>query len=393
MTLLRPMTNPIRSYAWGSREVLARLQVRTFPTASPEAELWMGAHPTAPSTVVVGGVARRLDEVIAADPHEELGTTTVGRHGPRLPFLLKVLAIDAPLSLQVHPSAAQALAGFEDEERRGVPVTAPARNYRDPHPKPELLVALSPVEAFVGVRPAAEISSFADRLQLTWLREVIDASDGTDLVARILRTPADHVTALQSRTVSAARQAIDAGDPESDLCRWLIRLSDAYPGDAGVLLATALRFLRLAPGQGVRVPAGRLHAYLSGTAVEIMAASDNVLRAGLTTKHVDVEELLAVLDPRPSAPAIIAADPTRPEPQDFRLPEAGLRLTLRVIDSDATIEPSEGPQVLLCVEGRVTASAGGATEVIGAGHSVFVPASAGAVSLSGRGTLYAASTC
>ncbi|MCW2946398.1 MAG: hypothetical protein JWR24_3115 [Actinoallomurus sp.] len=393
MTLLRPMTNPVRSYAWGSRETLARLQVRSHPTESPEAELWMGAHPTAPSTVVVGGVTRRLDEVIAADPHEELGTATVGRYGPHLPFLLKVLAIDAPLSLQVHPSAEQALAGFQDEERRGVAATAATRNYRDPYPKPELLVALTPVEAFVGVRPAADVASFADRLRLSWLREVIDASDGTELVARVLRIPGDRVGALQSRTVSAARQAIDTGDPDSDLCRWLIRLSDTYPGDAGVLLATALRFVRLAPGQGVHVPAGRLHAYLSGTAVEIMAASDNVLRAGLTGKHVDVGELLAVLDPRPSEPAIITADPTRPGPQDFRIPEAGLRLTLYVIDADVTIEASAGPQVLLCVDGRVTASAGGSTEVIGAGHSVFVSASAGVVSVSGRGTLYVASTC
>lgn len=281
--------------------------------------------------------------MIAADPDQELGPGVAGRFG-RLPFLLKVLAAARPLSLQVHPSAEQAEAGFRREEAQGPDRAAADRLYRDDLPKPEIACAVTPFEAVSGFRPVqdslAVLRGLADRAHGPWAAELAGladrlgrspSSDGdvrgdavrTDAVggdgpdARRIRAVVRRLLGLSGPAAAAVattvRGAASTGlsDPGAapslrDACELVDGVGQQYPHDAELVLLPLLHHLRLKPGQALFTPAGVLHSYLSGTVVELMAASDNVLRGGLTSKHVDVDELMAVLDTAPHRPAPVS---------------------------------------------------------------------------------------
>ncbi|MFG1776052.1 mannose-6-phosphate isomerase, class I [Micromonospora sp. NPDC049051] len=377
---------PIRDYAWGSRSAIAELQGRPVPSDGPEAELWLGAHPGGPAAVDRDGNRVSLTDLLLAEPDHWLGERLVGRFGTRLPFLLKVLAADAPLSLQAHPDAEQARAGHAADADR----PDGQRNYVDPYHKPELLVALSPMEALCGFRdPGTSAAALAD-FGVPALEPVLAAlrtgpAGLRDAVRLLLTWPADRRDAL----VTAVASAPVAG-PDAELAR---DLAAAYPGDPGVLVAMLLNRVRLAPGEAIWMPAGNLHAYLRGTGVEIMAASDNVLRGGLTPKRVDVEELLRVLrfevlrDPvvRPMevAPGVV----TWPVPvEDFALH----RVTVRVGLPEVTVEVP-GPRVVLCCSGEVSADDGAGVVTLGPGRAAIGSAAAGPLRLAGAGEAYVAS--
>ena len=376
------LQNAIQPYAWGSRTALAALQGRAAPAAGPEAELWMGAHPQAPSRV--GNEA--LDARIAAAPGEALGPACLARFGPRLPFLLKVLAAAQPLSLQAHPSEAQARAGFEDEERRGVPRSAPHRNYKDPHHKPELLCALTPFDALCGFRPAPATAALLEELGFLEEAEALLRAPGADglraLFGRWMSLPRQDGQALAYRAADQARRL--EGEFQ-DVRRWTLRLSELYPGDVGVACALLLNVLHLEPLEAVYLPAGNLHAYLGGVGVEVMASSDNVLRGGLTPKHVDVPELLKVLDFAPLEPQVLRAAGEGPEAV-YRAPAPEFRLSRIALSATPYPVRPTGPEVLLCTEGR--AHAGGLT--LQQGQSAFVPFSDGPYAVQGEGTLFRA---
>ena len=283
MEALAPFIQP---YAWGSRSAMAELFGRA-PGGTPEAEAWFGAHPHAPSPLASG--SGTLLEHIAKDPQAALGAGVRARFGDRLPFLLKVLAVDAPLSLQVHPDAEQASAGFAREEGAGIGRDDPKRSYRDPSHKPELVVALTPFHALCGFKAAAEIRAALAALNV---RELSTA------LAMLDEWPDDvgvHgvVHGLLGMSERERREVMEKVTPKLNGTAGM--LAAAYPGDAGALLCLFLNELTLQPGEGLYLSAGNLHAYLKGTAVEVMASSDNVLRGGLTVKHVDVPELLATL--------------------------------------------------------------------------------------------------
>ncbi|WP_421120145.1 mannose-6-phosphate isomerase, class I [Aquihabitans daechungensis] len=303
MLLLR---NPIQPYAWGPVDGLEPL-VGTEPTGDHEAELWVGTHPRGPSTVVGGEHdGRSLAEVIAQDPARWLGSDLAGAGHTALPFLLKVLAIGQPLSLQAHPSAEQAAEGFAREEAAGIPIDATERNYRDPSPKPEALVALTPTWALCGFRPSIEAANLLAGLGVDAFDPLVEAlaSGGDDG----LRTVLGWLLRLDRSSRSSIADAVAAsverlkGDDREDPRIWVRRLVQAFPGDPTAVAPLLLNVVRLEPGEAVHLPAGNLHAYLDGAGVEIMAASDNVLRGGLTPKHVDVDELLSVLRFEPGSP-------------------------------------------------------------------------------------------
>lgn len=334
--------NTPRAYAWGSREALADM-LGTEPTGEPQAELWLGAHPGSPASVAKATPEKHtLIDLIESDPER------YGVGGGQLPFLLKVLAIGAPLSLQVHPDLEQAAAGFARENAAGIALDDPERNYGDPNHKPELLVALGEVTALSGFRPLEAVR--ADLLALAG-----GCADPEPLraVARRLVAPdpeaarhdflawafsGDPLVAAALAELPAALRALREPDPRSedgvDPARLaaLDSLVAHHPGDPGVLVSLLLHLVRLAPGEAIFLGARQLHAYLDGIAVEAMAASDNVLRAGLTNKHVDVGELCRVVDagelaePRfasvPLAPGLVA---WRPDVPDFQLLRARLR--------------------------------------------------------------------
>jgi mannose-6-phosphate isomerase len=354
------LDNPIRDYAWGSRSVIARMQGRPVPSGGPEAELWIGAHPAAPSALADGA---GLSDLIAASPSEWLGSAAVQRFGPRLPYLLKVLAADAPLSLQAHPDAARARSRFD----AGDP------NYVDPYHKPELLVALTPFEALCGFRdPARSAAVFA----------AMDLSD----VATLLRVGdlRSAVRMLLAGSFSIRPPAGFAAD-----AALVQRLSTAFPGDPGVLVALLLNPVTLAPGEAVWMPAGNLHAYLRGAGVEVMAASDNVLRGGLTSKRVDVGELLEVLRYEVLAEPVVRPVPVAPGVVTWPLPVDEFALYRARLGSPVSLDPS-GPRVVLCTEGKLTCDDGTAV-TLSPGQAAFARAGRGPLALSGEGEAFIAS--
>ncbi|MFD3683224.1 mannose-6-phosphate isomerase, class I [Nocardiopsis sp. NPDC058631] len=386
------LTNQVRPYAWGARAAIPRL-LGTDPDGTPQAELWLGAHHGAPSTAHCEDGPRPLPRLIADDPGRVLGRATADRFGGRLPFLLKFLAAEAPLSLQVHPDATRARSGFDAEERAGIPVDAPHRNYRDPHHKPELLLALEPFEALCGFREpaatAAELSGLTCELAVL-LRGDLAVSDTHAALraglTRLLTLPDRHRDRLLDDFVSEW----SASGPHGLHGDIVVDLATRYPGDPGAVASLLLNRVTLWPGQALFLPAGNLHAYLQGTAVEVMASSDNVLRAGLTAKHVDASELLDVVDfsvlPIPYAqPGFLEGRREfRPAAPEFALHEIGPgRVTAHL--------PGEGPTVVLALRGRVELVAEvGQGLTLQRGESVFVQADSGPIKVEGHGHVIAA---
>ena len=395
----------IQNYAWGSRTALAELLGKAVPALHPEAELWLGAHPSAPSLVFRDGGWRSLLDLIADHPDRELGAAVVARFGPRLPFLLKVLAAETPLSLQAHPDMAQARAGFAAEEAAEIPRDAARRNYKDASHKPELLCALQPFDAFSGFRRASDTLRLLAALgtkDLVSQAEVLRQAPDRRGLRAFYAALASLTEASREKLVSATLHACAAhrdGDGEfARECDWVLRLGELYPGDIGVVLALLLNWVALEPGQAIYLPAGNLHAYLRGVGVEIMANSDNVLRGGLTPKHVDPAELLRVLTfadgPMPILSANGEASSRGHEmEQTYDTPAPEFRLSRVEMRDGARFraERREGPEILLCVAGRLAArSANGDAHDLVQGGSVFVPASDGAYEIGGDGTLFRA---
>ena len=392
MELLQPVVRP---YPWGSRRGIAELQGRPVPAAGPEAELWMGAHPSGPS-----GLARRadkLDAFIAADPERELGPQVVARFGPRLPFLLKVLSAAQALSIQVHPSREQAQAGFRADNDRGLALDDPARNYVDDWPKPELLCALTPFEVVAGLRTPADAAGILRALAVPELQPLAadlapsapaSAAPGVEPAPAAQEAepaPADLARVLgvildwpdPDRLVSdvlAACGPLAAGTgPYAEACASALRVADDHPGDLGLVAMLLMRHLVLQPGQALFMPAGGLHAYLEGTGIEVLANSDNVIRAGLTPKHIDVPELLKLLDPAVTVPILSSCavaeglssyDSPAPEFRLYRLDLAATPLEL----------PGTGPRILLCVDGAVALHSDSGSVFLDQGESCFISA-------------------
>lgn len=393
------LTNTVRPYAWGSTTAIPHL-LGTQPTGEPQAELWMGAHPGAPSQVDRGAGARPLTEIIGADPEGELGADAVARFGPRLPFLLKILAAEQPLSLQVHPDLARARAGFADEEARGVPLEAPHRNYKDANHKPELLCALTEFDGVCGFRPPAESADLLAGLDVDSLKpytDILRAGPEQAALREVLTAvlTADRGAMAESVTAAAAAAArlADEDGPHRAAYAAYAGLADQYPGDPGVIAAMLLNYVRLEPGEALFLDAGVPHAYFGGLGVEIMAGSDNVLRSGLTSKHIDVPELLRVVRFEASPPGVVR--PSRAAgsavEEIYETPTDEFRLSRCVLTAAAgSTEVVHGTaQILLCTEGTVAVEGPEAVLTLEPGHSVFVPSGERLV-LSGQGTVYRA---
>jgi mannose-6-phosphate isomerase len=389
----------IRTYAWGSRTAIAEFTGRPSPAAHPEAELWLGAHPSDPAWLEEPDGETSLLQALVADPEGQLGAAACARFGDVLPFLVKVLAADEPLSLQAHPSAGQAAEGYLREERLGIPLTSPVRNYHDASHKPELLVALEPFEALAGFRPAARTIELLRALAVSDLDPFIDLlndqSDADGLRALFttwITAPQPDIDVLVGAVLEGAIRYISCGATEfAAEVKTVLELGERYPGDAGVLAVLLLNRITLGPGEGIFLAAGNLHAYLRGVGLEVMANSDNVLRGGLTPKHVDVPELLRVLDFAPTTEAQLRA----PTHQDglaliYDTPAdefAASMLTLgddqvgHEVDAPSRHGDYQGPQILLCTEGCTTVSGKSAALTLNRGAAAWVPADDGPIRL------------
>jgi mannose-6-phosphate isomerase len=361
------LRNAVRPYAWGSRTAIADLLGRPIPTPHPEAELWMGAHPGDPSRLVRrDGSEISLLQLLDSDPAHHLGSACTDRWGSRLPFLLKVLAADEPLSLQAHPSAEQAAEGFEREERAGLARNAANRNYPDPTAKPELICALTEFHALAGFRDAHRTVRLLNELDVPSLRshkELLAAQPDADGLRALFTTwitlPEHYLREMMPELLEACVEHLRVRGEFALECRTVLELGEAYPNDAGVLASLLLNRLVLQPGEAIFLPAGNLHAYLHGTGVEILANSDNILRCGLTPKHVDVPELLRVLDFACGDMRVLKGESLDANLTVYRTPAEEFELS-RVdwtpAESNSVRLDSVGPQILLCTRGSVRLS-------------------------------------
>lgn len=447
------ITNTPRNYAWGSPTAIATLLGRE-PSGGPEAELWLGAHAGSPATIcdpaTVRGAAT-LREFIASDPETALGAALAAASSQptdaagdpqepaaasaarQLPFLLKLLAAGAPLSLQAHPSAERARAGFALENAAGIAVDAGDRNYRDPFHKPELLFALSEnFEALCGFRTLAESHRVLEELRALDVATDDPQPGAIDSLERHLtgddplRNTVDwllrdgrggdsgEVSWLVERVVALADHAAFLADGGAiiSFARELATVRElhrAYPGDPGIVIALLLNRVTLRRGEALYLPPGNIHAYLSGLGVEIMAASDNVLRGGLTPKHIDIDELLAVLDFAPSpvprlAPVVLApgVDVYRPGVPEFELVHIHADAPAPVTDAAPDSVPAatvpmrqvtlHGPAIALCTAGGFLVAGAGASVTLKRGDSVFLTPDEGTITFAGAGEVFLATT-
>lgn len=387
------LKNQIQNYAWGSREILGRMRGVPVPTEQPEAEVWVGAHPAAPSRATVDGAESPLNELIVENPSRFLRPD---RTSDWFPFLFKILAIDAPLSIQVHPTPEQAIAGFEDEQARGIAIDAPYRNYKDRYSKPETVIALSPMRVLTGVRPVEQLKTLAAAFGAAWLDERAELSP-KQLLTEIIRLPEETASAAVQHLVDTAPGLLGASNDVVADAAELVRIVDGkYPGDRGLLVAFVMNLVHLAPGESAFTPDGQVHAYVSGTAIELMNPSDNVMRAGLTAKHIDTEELIKVLGEKQDAPVI-----QRPNPEDGPLGTYAMwneRMSVtrvRIEEGKPLSYTFKGISAALSVAGKVTIQAkdGNGTDefVLGATESVLHVGEPSEAVLSGSGELYIAS--
>ncbi|SDH57094.1 mannose-6-phosphate isomerase, type 1 [Actinokineospora alba] len=378
MELLR---NAVRPYAWGSRTIIAELLGKPVPAPHPEAELWMGAHPGDPSHLARTDVS--LIDCIEADPERQLGAENAARWGNKLPFLLKILAVEEPLSLQAHPSAVQAADGYAREEALGIARDAGERNYPDPTAKPELVCALTEFHALAGFRDPHRTVALLDAVRTPSLSPYIDLlSDQPDpdglraLFTTWITLPQTSLESLLPDLFDACVRHMKEHGEFTLECQTVLELGERYPGDSGVLAALLLNRLVLRPGEAIYLPAGNLHAYLHGTGVEILANSDNILRGGLTPKHVDVPELLRVLDFRCGDMPVTTGDHDG-ELRTYRTDAAEFELSRIEWPDDDRAEvamPSGRPQIVVCTEGAVTVRGYSGEITLARGHSIWVPA-------------------
>ncbi len=383
-----------RHYAWGSTTAIPGL-LGTPIGAEPVAELWFGAHASSPSPL--DDEARTLEELLAQDAEGQLGPDVIARFGTGLPYLLKLLAAEHPLSLQVHPNLEQARVGFAVEQAAGLPLDAPERNYKDTNHKPEVVFALTPVEALCGFRAprrAAELFRDLDAPLARSIAAMLGADPSpsgvrtvfTALLGPRTRPDVDAVSAVAE--TCRARLANSSPSPRADAN--VVLLESEFPGDPGVVASLLLNPVSLQPGEALFVPAGGVHAYLHGLAVELQASSDNVLRAGLTSKHVDVHALLATVDYVAAPPIRLAPETFHGSTRVFYAPVDDFELSVTTLDGEGGEGhpvPGRGPRVVLCIDGEIEVRSAAESLVVTRGQALFVGASEGALIVSGTGTL------
>ncbi|MDR0387421.1 MAG: mannose-6-phosphate isomerase, class I [Treponema sp.] len=411
------LINQIKTYAWGSPQWIPQLMDRKNSTGEPWAELWMGVHPQGPSVLDIPGEQPLLSDFIGKHPEWCLGEAA-GREFGALPFLFKLLAAAKPLSVQAHPNLAQARAGFDRENNAGLSPDDPVRNYKDPHHKPEILCALSPFRAMCGFREpeailhllktfsrdAATRPGTALNAGLTRLRETLGTGEDEGALRHFLTAlfdlPGEFRRELTVYTLEQELILEKAVPRHTEIWQTAAYFARLYPGDPAVIAPLYLNLISLAPGEAIYLPAGILHAYIEGLGVELMADSDNVLRGGLTPKHVDAEELARILECRPFFPALLR--PSKPIPAVFTYPTDCREFSLSVIrgKGEAVSFPVAGPAIVLVTEGRAVFSCddgtGGPAETLTLerGESAFItfPEKGAIPRCSGSFTLYVAGT-
>ena len=402
-------------YSWGSDEAIQE-RFGIGRTGETLAEVWFGAHhlspsvllpesatcatttnptnPTDPATTPNDLDPLTLEDWVSADPSGTLGPLATERFGAKLPFLMKLIAPKRPLSLQVHPDLSRARMMYQTEELAGIPLDAPDRMYKDPNHKPELIYALTKFEALAGFRaPRRIVEIFSDldtelSAQIVqMLRADLSPTGIRSVVDRLLSPATAPAPSQVEAIVAAMTRRLHAGlSPSVRLDRIVISLAKHYSGDAGAIVAAMLNPVTLRPGEVLFTPPGGIHAYLSGLGVEVMASSDNVLRAGLTEKHVDPAELLNCLDYVAAPPVRIAPEWVTESTQVFYAPVDDFELSVTRLEGPELSIPGHGGRIVLCIEGEVFLRDGQTPSLrLVPGEAVFVRSDKLPVFAAGRG--------
>lgn len=391
------LKNKIQEYEWGSRTNIAELMGKPAPSDKPQAELWMGAHSKAPSRVNLNGQWLSLETAIDDNPAGILGQTTAARFANKLPYLFKVLAAAKPLSIQAHPNLVQAKKGFKRENDDGIPLDAPRRNYKDNNHKPEILCALKPFQALCGFRKIEEILLNMDH----WCRlemaaeiknlEINSTSAGLQEFFEVLMTMDSD---RKNRVIREVLHSAHRRPKEDPLRKAILSLYQEYPSDIGVLAPLYLNLVQLNPGEAMYLPAGQLHAYIEGLGMELMANSDNVLRGGLTPKHVDVPELLKTLTFEGQDVEKLSPEKVRTGELAYTTPAREFVLSIISVKADLPFlsGTNRSVEILLCTDGDLVIknSGSGETLTLARGMSVMIAAALEKYSVEGEGILYKA---
>jgi mannose-6-phosphate isomerase len=390
------LKNKVMDYSWGSPFFLPKFLGKRNPTGRPWAELWMGAHPKAPSKVKYKGRWVSLKALIEHHPQAMLGRRTADRFDNTLPYLFKVLAVAKPLSVQAHPSLKQAKAGFERENRLGIPLDAPRRNFRDKNHKPECICAMSKFYALCGFRKFSDIVALLTEscprgiaAELECLRKNPDAGGMKKFYGELMQMDSGRRQEVINETLQNTNKL---SDPQ--LKYWIERIAAEYPNDIAILTPMLLNLICLEPGQALFLPAGEMHAYLDGFGIELMANSDNVLRGGLTEKHIDLQQLVDVVRFSARKLKVLEAAAAGKNEWVFFNPSNEFVLSrIAVADRSAYQSPTDRSiEILLCTDGRAVIKDRGTGDVLEVkqGDSVVVPAALKRYSISGTADFYKA---
>ena len=391
------LKNTVQKYDWGSRTAIQQLLGEKSPSDVPSAELWMGAHPKAPSLVNHDGKWIALNDLIARDPQAILGKDVALKFHNQLPYLFKVLAAAKPLSIQAHPSRAQARAGFELENSQGIPLYATNRNYKDANHKPECICALSPFWALCGFRNIADILFLVGEVcpkglgrELNQLKKHSDASGLKSFFTKLMSLESGR----KIQVIHEASQNAKKRGEKEPAFQWTAKLGAEYPSDIGMLAPLYLNLVQLEPGQALFLPSGELHAYLEGFGIELMANSDNVLRGGLTPKHIDVPELLKILNFHSRRIALLETkNPDKTEKVYASLAEEFVLSVITISNEDIYHKSNLlSAEMLLCTEGEAQLENNGSQHSvpIKQGDSAIVFAAAGSYRIRGNAVLFKA---
>ena len=383
-------------YPWGSHSAIPELLGKPSPSEKPQAELWMGTHARAPSMVLLDSGSIPLPYLIEEKPSEMLGREAAERFDGKLPFLFKILAAAKPLSIQAHPNLQQAQEGYAGEQARGIAVDAADRNYRDQNHKPEIICALSPsFWSLKGFRPMNEIISIWSSLECTELQAEIQylqqEKNSTGLRAffeTLIRLRGKKKEAVLSSVLSRVEKLGDYREEK----KWLSLLQEYYPGDSGILSILLLNLVELHPGEALYTEAGELHAYLEGTGIELMANSDNVLRGGLTLKHIDIPELMRIVRFTPAGLSKLKPDLNSRDERVYKTPFNEFELSyLEVRDNNPYWSlKKRSIEIWINLTGNARIRAKGKTLHVRKGDSFLVPAGIPDYSISGNANLYRA---
>ncbi|HEY1845141.1 MAG TPA: mannose-6-phosphate isomerase [Buttiauxella sp.] len=383
---MQKLINSVQNYAWGSKTALTELYGVQNPQDLPMAELWMGAHPKSSSKVLENGQPRSLRDVIDADQNAVLGQAVAERFG-ELPFLFKVLCADQPLSIQVHPNKKASEIGFAKENADGIPLDAAERNYKDPNHKPELVFALTPFLAMNAFREFSEIVSLLQPVSgahpaIAHFLQKPDAESLAQLFASLLNMQGDE----KSLAIGVLKAALNSQQGEP----WeTIRvISEFYPDDSGLFSPLLLNVVKLAPGEAMFLFAETPHAYLKGVALEVMANSDNVLRAGLTPKYIDIPELVANVKFEAKPAGELLTQPVKNGSElDFPIPVEDFAFSLHDLSATPAELAQDSAAIVFCVEGETVLARDDRQLVLKPGESAFIAASESPVSASGVGRI------